>query len=91
MVVTSSGLVFSTAKDGDIYAFDENNGDMLWKGSLPMRTEGLPAMYEIDGRSYLVGSATVPVTSGRAGKKQKSVGEELKAQGGYVVFALPKH
>jgi quinoprotein glucose dehydrogenase len=32
MIVTSSGLVFSTAKDGNVYAFDEKNGDMLWKG-----------------------------------------------------------
>jgi quinoprotein glucose dehydrogenase len=90
MIITSSGLVFSTAKDGNIYAFDEKNGDMLWKGSLPMRTEGLPAMYEIYGRSYLVVSATVPVTFGRAGNKQKPAGEAPKAQGGYLVFALPK-
>jgi quinoprotein glucose dehydrogenase len=90
MIVTSSGLVFSTAKDGNIYAFDERNGNMLWKGKLPMGTEGLPAMYEVNGRSYLVVSATTPVIFGRAGKKQKSVGEALKGQGGYVVFALPK-
>jgi quinoprotein glucose dehydrogenase len=54
-----------------------------------MGTEGLPAMYEINGRSYLVVSATVPVTFGRAGRKHESLGEAPKAQRGYIVFALP--
>jgi hypothetical protein len=61
MIVTSSGLIFSTAKDGNIYAFDANNGEILWTGKLPAGTEGLPAMYEVNGRSYLVVAATAPL------------------------------
>jgi quinoprotein glucose dehydrogenase len=90
MITTSSGLIFSTAKDGNIYAFDADNGDMLWTGKLPMGTEGLPAMYEVNGRSYLVVSATAPLVWGRARKKNESEDKTLKSQGGYVVFALPE-
>ncbi len=49
MIVTSTGIVFSTARDGVFYAFDADNGEVLWSYKLPMATEGLPSIYEIDG------------------------------------------
>jgi len=58
MIVTATGLLFATSLDGHIYAFDEENGNQLWSAKLPRVTEGIPAMYERDGRQYLVVSAT---------------------------------
>ena len=49
MIVTSTGIVFSTARDGVFYAFDADNGEVLWSYKLPMATEGLPSIYEMDG------------------------------------------
>jgi quinoprotein glucose dehydrogenase len=90
MIVTSTGLVFSTAKDGRIYAFDAKNGRVLWSGKLPMGTEGLPAMYVLDGRQYLVVNATTPLTWG-AKSRESGINSTLPAgKGGYVVFALPE-
>jgi quinoprotein glucose dehydrogenase len=90
MIVTSTGIVFSTAKDGHIYAFDARNGRVLWAGQLPMGTEGLPAMYALNGRQYLVVNATTPLTWG-AKSRESGIGSELPAgKGGYVVFALPE-
>jgi hypothetical protein len=57
-------LVFSTAKDGHVYAFDSRNGLVLRSGRRPMGTEGLPAMYVRHGRQYLVVNATTPLTWG---------------------------
>ena len=89
MIVTSTGLVFSTAKDGHVYAFDAKNGRVLWAGALPMGTEGLPAMYVIDGRQYLVVNATTPLTWGPK-SRESGIGSTLPVgKGGYVVFALP--
>jgi quinoprotein glucose dehydrogenase len=88
MIVTSTGLVFSTAKDGKIYAFDADNGEELWVGALPMATEGIPAMYEVYGRHYLVVCATVPFRWGRG--ESETQPDTPAAQGGYVVFALPE-
>src|SRR5690606_15264067 len=65
MVVTSTGLVFSNAKDGRIYAFDAETGDVLWSAALPAGSEGIPAMYEIDVRAYLAVSATTPIVWSR--------------------------
>jgi quinoprotein glucose dehydrogenase len=90
MVVTSTGIVFSTAKDGKIYAFDADNGEVLWAGELPTGTEGLPAMYEVKGRHYLAVTATTPLKWAREKEGSKVEAESKKPQGGYVVFALPQ-
>ena len=90
MVVTDTGLVFSTAKDGHVYAFDAETGDVLWKGALPMGAEGLPAMYEHDGRQFLIVSASTPLTWGLKSRESGIGSAEPKGIGGYAVFALPE-
>jgi quinoprotein glucose dehydrogenase len=88
MIVTSTGLVFSTAKDGHIYAFDSETGDTLWSYQLPSGTEGLSAMYELDGKQYLVVVATTPVTWGLKSRESGVGSEEPRGKGGYVIFTL---
>jgi quinoprotein glucose dehydrogenase len=82
MIVTSTGILFSTAKDSRLYAFDTGNGNVIWSTDLPGGTEGLPAMYETGGRQYLVVSVTAPNSVGRD-RAQKP-----KPKGMYIVFAL---
>ncbi len=50
MIVTSTGIVFSTGRDGVLYAFDADDGEVLWSAELPMGTEGLPAAYQSQGQ-----------------------------------------
>jgi quinoprotein glucose dehydrogenase len=90
MIVTSTGLVFATAKDGHVHAFDAATGRVLWSGALPMGTEGLPAMYVAEGRQYLVVNATTPLTWGVRSRESGIGSEEKMGLGGYVVFALPR-
>ena len=92
MVVTSSGVLFCTGKDGRIYAFDVDNGKELWSYKLPTGTEGIPSMYEINGKHYLVVCATSPLKFGRSEETQNEVPGAVKPvenKGSYVVFALP--
>ena len=86
MVVTATGLVFTNAKDGTIYAFDTDTGEELWAMELPgeIGSEGIPAMYELDGKQYLVISASSPH---RGFREELPEGEEPPR--GYVAFALP--
>ncbi len=88
MIVTSNGLLFCTSRDGKIYAFDADNGNELWAGKLPTGTQGLPSMYQLNGRHYIVVSATIPVSFGRSDGRSNPT--EPPPQGGYVVYALPK-
>ena len=89
MIVTSTGIVFSTARDGVFYAFDADNGDVLWSYKLPMATEGLPAIYQVDGRHYIVVNATTPHTWGLNSRESGIGSPDPLGKGGYVVFALP--
>ena len=82
MVITSTGIVFATSLDGRIYAYDEDNGNMLWSFMLQRVPEGIPIMYENGGRQYLALSAT-----GALIDKTKTY---LKVPRSYVVFALPQ-
>lgn len=81
MIVTSTGIVFATCADGRIYAFDEDNGNMIWSTRLPRVPEGIPAMYESEGRQYLVVCST-----GALIDKNKKEEEVPRA---YMVFGLP--
>lgn len=90
MIVTSTGIVFSTAKDGKVYAFDADNGKELWSANLPMGSEGLMAMYWNNGRQYLVVPATTPFRFGRGDRNSQQQPQQQTGQGGYVVFALPQ-
>jgi quinoprotein glucose dehydrogenase len=89
MIVTSTGIVFSTARDGVLYAFDADNGNVLWSAKLPMATEGLPSIYEVKGRHYIVVNATTPHTWGLNTQLSGIGSREPLGKGGYVVFALP--
>lgn len=88
MLVTSTGIVFSTARDGVLYAFDADDGDVLWKHALPMVAEGLPAMYEVAGKHYIVVNATTPHTWGLDSRESRIGSPEPLGKGGYVVFTI---
>jgi quinoprotein glucose dehydrogenase len=90
MIVTSTGIVFSTARDGRFYAFDADSGKVLWSAELPMGSEGLPAIYEVDGRHHIVVNATTPNTFGLHSRESGIGSAEPLGRGGYVVFALPE-
>ncbi len=86
MVITSTGLVFATAKGGKLYAFDADNGDILWETTLSHETNAQPSMYTIDGREYLVINATSNFRRDSYDNSKKP-GALPK---GYVIYGIPK-
>jgi quinoprotein glucose dehydrogenase len=84
LIVTSTGILFSTARDSRLYAFDIDNGNILWSTDLPAGTEGQPSLYEVNGREYLIISATTGFPASR-GVEEKRVPKKE-----YVVYALPQ-
>ncbi len=86
LAVTSTGILFCTSKGGVMYAYDADNGNLLWRYELPMDTDGLPCVYEVNGRQY------VAILS--VGSFSKETNDRSKVKGGlppgYIVFALPE-
>ena len=54
-VVTAGGLLFiGASKDKYFRAFDKDSGEELWKYKLPAGGYATPAVYEVDGKQYVV-------------------------------------
>jgi quinoprotein glucose dehydrogenase len=77
-VVTASGLVFigATVYDNKFHAFDAATGALLWEHTLPAAGNATPAIYEVNGREFVV----IAAGGGKWG---------APSGGTYVAFALP--
>jgi quinoprotein glucose dehydrogenase len=77
-VITAGGLFFiaATSHDSKMRAFDKANGKVLWETTLPAAGNATPAVYEVNGREYLV----IAAGGGKWGEH---------SGGSYVAFALP--
>jgi len=53
-VITAGGLLFTGTRDKKVRAFDVETGKLLWETEAPAALEGMPAVYEINGREYIV-------------------------------------
>ncbi len=81
-VVTAGGLIFTGTRDGKVRAIDEDTGKMLWEEQLDTPLEGIPAIYELNGREYVVFCAAAPSSA-----RSK---DPVIVHGAYVAFALPR-
>jgi quinoprotein glucose dehydrogenase len=77
-IVTASGLFFIAATNYDkkMHAFDKGTGKLLWETSLPAAGNATPAVFELNGKEYVV--------IGCGGGKSKDPSGAT-----YVAFALP--
>lgn len=76
-VVTAGGLIFLAAtSDAKIRAFNKRTGKLLWEADLPASGFATPAVYEVNGRQFLV----IACGGGKLGKPSGDA---------YVAFALP--
>jgi quinoprotein glucose dehydrogenase len=77
--VTAGGLVFvAGTRDEKIRAFDKDTGEELWSAKLPWGGYAPPSVYEVDGKEYVV------VTATGGGKVGTATGDA------WVAFALPE-
>jgi quinoprotein glucose dehydrogenase len=93
VLATSSGLLFHAGTDGVLRAFDADTGAVLWSTTLPAGARGIPAMYEVDGRTYLVVCATGrkdEIGGGIGLPPASAIPPDFSLQRAYVAFALPQ-
>ncbi len=80
-VVTAGGLIFTGTRDKKVRALDVESGKILWEAQVDAAIEGIPAVYEIKGKQYIVWCAAAQVGLTPATQE--------KIAGAYVAFALP--
>ena len=80
-IVTAAGLIFIGTRDRKVRAIDEDSGKVIWEAQLGAAVAGIPAVYEINGKEYLVVCAA----------EQSAVNPSSResVHGAYVAFALP--
>lgn len=87
-VVTAGGLIFTGTRDRLIRALDVDTGQVLWKVQVEAGIEGIPAVYEVNGRQYVAYCAAARATT----HTHASPGHPASTDpipGAYVAFALP--
>ncbi len=80
-VITASGLIFTGTRDRKVRAFDVRNGKLLWEKEVAMAVEGIPAIYEVNGREYIVFCVSA--------QPGLTPATQIEIHGAYVAFALP--
>jgi glucose dehydrogenase len=89
VVVTAGGLIIAgSTSDRKLRAYDQDNGKVLWEYDLPGPQEGVPAVYQVNGREYIA----VPVGGNGVFQPRAAASNPIPpaGPGQYVVFALPQ-
>jgi quinoprotein glucose dehydrogenase len=83
VVATGGGLLFlGTSSDRKFRAYDADTGQVLWSYDLQAATEGVPAVYAVNGKQY------VAIAVGGNGLFSQGLGHPEPGPGQYMVFAL---
>jgi len=87
-VVTAGGLIFAGTRDRKVRAIDAEAGKVLWEATLDAALEGMPAVYEVNGREYVVFCAAAQATT-HTHDLPGHPAMRAPIAGAYVAFALP--
>ena len=87
-VVTAGGLIFTGSRDRKIRALDSSTGKVLWETEVDAALEGMPAVYEVEGREYVVFCAAARSTTHTHAIPGHPASTD-PIHGAYIAFALP--
>ncbi len=89
-VVTAGGVIFTGTRDRKVRAIDSDTGKVLWEAEVDAALEGMPAVYEVQGREYVVFCAAAQATT-YTHNVPGHMASQAPIPGAYVAFALPSH
>jgi len=92
IAVTAGGLIFFASNEGKLRILDKDTGKELRVIDLPRGSQGVPAVYKVDGREYVVVDATGAYAGwgGAHDPPPNNLAAQPQGQGAYVAFALPE-
>lgn len=90
IVVTAGGLVLFAGNDSKLYGLDSANGRVIFTKDLPNGSQGVPAVYEANGREFILLAVSGGATVYPEGAYMPPGGVMPAATSkGYIAFALP--
>jgi len=93
-VITAGGLiVVGTRSDAKLHIYDKETGKQITEIQMPGGPEGIPTIYEVDGREYIALSARLSsdkVVGDQPKPSAASAPANEKQTQGYYVYALPE-
>jgi quinoprotein glucose dehydrogenase len=87
IAVTGSGLILFASNEGKLRVLNAADGKQLAMYDLPNGSTCVPAVYQVDGREYVLINATGPGNDLRVATNGEAPPNGPK---GYVAFALPR-
>ncbi len=87
-VITAGGLIFAGTRDRVIRALDVDTGKVLWSATVDAGIEGMPAVYQIAGRQFVVFCAAARATT-HTHSLPGHPASDTPIPGAYVALALP--
>jgi quinoprotein glucose dehydrogenase len=87
-VVTAGGLIFTGTRDRKVRALNSSTGKVLWEAEVGAALEGMPAVYQIDGREYVAFCAAAQATTHTHDLPGHPAMRE-PIPGAYLAFTLP--
>jgi len=88
-VLTAGGVIFAGTRDRKVRAIDSADGKVLWEAETEAALEGMPAVFEVHGREYVVFCAAAQATTYTHAVPGHPA-SQAPIPGAYVAFALPE-
>ncbi len=90
VVVTAGGVVLFAGNDSKLYGLDSANGKLIFSKDLPNGSQGVPAVYEVNGREYILLAVSGGASPYPEGAPMPPGGVmPPQTWKGYMAFALP--
>jgi len=89
-VITAGGLIFFAGNDSKLYVLNSSTGKVICTKDLPNGSQGVPAVYETNGREYILFTVAGPANPYPEGAYMPPGGVmPREVSKGYIAFALP--
>jgi quinoprotein glucose dehydrogenase len=90
VVITAGGLILFAGNDSKLYALSSATGKLIFSKDLPNGSQGVPAVYEVNGREYILLAVSGGANPYPEGAYLPPGGVLPPATSkGYMAFALP--
>jgi quinoprotein glucose dehydrogenase len=88
-VITAGGLVLFAGNDSKLYALDKDTGKLIGTKDLPNGSLGVPAVYEVNGKQYVLLTVAGGNPFPAGGRMAPGGTHSPQVSKSYIAFALP--